>query len=133
MSTANLILAKRFFEDRSQLELARFLSFLHSDAEIDFSELEGPYGCVYRGREQIERLFHEMTHGCREIRLRATKPICGDDRVVLDVERTVLTGPARLGVTSDVTACITVRQGRIIRFKIFNDRANALTAAGLAE
>ena len=49
MSTGNVAIAERFFEDDSQASVEAYLSFLDPDAEVDFSELDRPYGHVYRG------------------------------------------------------------------------------------
>lgn len=125
------MLAMRFFEDRSQNDLGMFLSFLDRDAEIDFSELDRPYGHIYKGREQIERLFHEMNDGWDEIRFQTSNPLAVEDRVVIDVRRTV-SRAGGVGVASDLTAALKMQGPHVVTFKLFRDRADALIAAGLA-
>lgn len=132
MSEAKVLLAMRFFEDRSQNDLGAFLSFFDPDAEIDFSELDRPYGHLYRGREQIERLFHEMNDGWDGIRFQTSNPLAVEDQVVIDVQRTA-SRSGGVAVTSGLTAALTVRGARILTFKLFRDRADALIAAGLAD
>jgi hypothetical protein len=132
VSEANVLLAMRFFEDRSQNDLEAFLSFLDPNAEIDFSELDRPYGHLYRGREQIERLFHEMNDGWNEIRFQTSNPLAVEDKIVIDVQR-IASLAGGVAVTSGLTAALTMRGARILTFKLFRNRADALIAAGLAD
>lgn len=133
MSASNLVLAKRFFEDRTQSDLETFLTFLHPQAEIDLSELTGPRATVYRGQEQLEQVFREMTRPCSEIMYTASNPVTSGDQVVVDVERTVRSTRAAIPVTCSLTALLTVRGGMITHWKVFQTRVDALTAAGLPE
>lgn len=133
MSETNLAIAERFLEDSTQTNLERFLEFMDSDAEVDFSELDRPYGQVFRGRERIETLFHEMTGPWSEIHVATTKPIVHGENVVLDVERTARSRRGAFAVSSTLTARLTIRDGKITYLKLFEHRADALKAAGLSE
>lgn len=133
MSEANVLLAEQFLEDRTQTDLGTFLSFLDDEAEIDFSELDRPYAHVYKGRDQIETLFREMTGPWREIRFITTNARSYGEDVVLDIERTAQSRESSFGVSSIVTGRLVVRNGKVAYWKLFNDRSDALAAAQLPE
>lgn len=132
MSQTNLLIAKRFFEDRTQTDVERFLSFLDPGAEMDFSELDRPYGRVYRGPEEIRTLFHEITAPWQEVNFVTSDPVAGGDWVVIDVQRTAYS-PGGLTVFSSTTVGMRVCAGKIVCFKVFQQRDDALRAAGLSD
>ena len=126
------MLAKRFFDGSTRNDLQTYLSLLHPDAEIDASRVRRPYAGIYRGREQIEALFREMNHPWTAVHYATANPLAGGDRVVIDVRRTTTARGGDGGAWSTLTATLTVRAGRIVAFKVFPDRDDALKAAGLA-
>ena len=132
MSEANIILAERFFDGSTRRDLQRYLSFLDPDVEIDASRVERPYAGIYRGREQIEALFREMNRPWQAVRYATANPLALGDRVVIDVTRTTTARSGDGGVWSALTAALTVRAGKVISFKLFPRRDEALEAAGLA-
>lgn len=131
-SEANIVLAECFFDGRARSDLQTYLSFFDPDAEVDSSRVVRPYSGVYRGREQIETLFREQKAPWRYVKYETANPVAAGDRVVIDVTRTTRAwgGPS---VLSALTAALTVRAGKIVSFKVFQKRADALTAAGMAE
>jgi len=133
MSEANLLLVLRFFEDRVQRNLETFLGFFDSEAEIDFSDLDRPYRRTSRGLEQIATLFREMNAPWQKVQFTATNAFSNGDHVVIDVERTAMMRPGGMGVTSRMSAAITARAGKIVSYKMFQDRADALRATGLTQ
>ncbi len=132
MSEANIILAKRFFDGSTRNDLETYLSFLAPDAEIDASRVQRPYAGIYRGREQIEALFREMNHPWKAVQYATANALAVGDLVVIDVTRTTTARGGVGGVWSALTAALTVHAGKIASFKLFPDRDDALTAAGLA-
>ena len=126
-----MLLVERFFGDRAQGDLATFLSFLGNDAEADLTELDRPYAAVYTGREQLEMLFKQMAGPWREVRFTTTNPLADGDNVILDVER-VAYSDSSFGFSSTATVRVVVRAGKIVYWKLFLERADALTAAASA-
>jgi ketosteroid isomerase-like protein len=123
---------RRFFDASTQDDLKIYLTFFGPHAELDFSELERPYRGIYRGREQIESLYHQLRDPWHEKEFELRDLLASDDRVVVTLTRTARTavGPS---VTSRATALITIRQAKIAAFKMFGSRSDALRAAGLSE
>jgi ketosteroid isomerase-like protein len=131
-SEQNVELVRRFFDAGTQYDPKIYLSFFGPDAEVDFSELDRPYRGVYRGPEEIERLYHDLRDPWHEKEFELEDVLASDDRVVVTLTRTArsLAGPS---LTSRATAMITVRQARITAFKMYGSRSEALKAAGLSE
>jgi len=131
-SERNAELVRRFFDADTQHDPKVYLSFFGPDAEVDFSELDRPYSGVYRGPEEIERLYHDLRDPWHEKEFEFEDLLTSDDRVVVTLTRTArsLAGPR---LTSRATAVITIRQARIAAFKMFGSRSDALEAAGLSE
>ena len=74
-----------------------------------------------------------MTYGWSKIRYQTTDPLAAGNWVVIDVERAASAGVGAFSVTAKLTAGLVLRAGKIIRFKLYQDRAAALAAAGLSE
>ncbi len=123
---------RRFFDAGTQYDPRIYLSFFAPDAEVDFSELDRPYRGIYRGTEQIERLYHYLRDPWHEKEFELEDLLASDDRVVVTLTRTArsLVGPS---LTSRATAVITVRHAKIATFKMFGSRSDALASAGLSE
>jgi ketosteroid isomerase-like protein len=133
MSTANIVLVKRFYEDRHQSDLRAFMLFVDDEAEFDYSELDRPYGRVFRGREQIEALYGETNAPWGKLEFEVKDLTADGDHLVLTIERTSEApggGPRYWG---SLAAAITVRASRIVWLKLFADRREALSAVGLAD
>lgn len=126
-----MLVVKRFFEDRVQADHARFLEFFDGDAEVDFSQLDGPYRRVFRGREEMTLLFREMNGPWRAAAFAVGKPVADADWVVIDAEQTAHHALG-FSVSCSFTAGFRLAGGKITYFKVFRDRAEALAAAGLA-
>ncbi len=129
MPQENLDLVQRFFDAWSQSDLKAFLSFVDADAEFDYSELDRPYRGIYRGHEQIETFYHEASDPWREAQFEIEEPLAVGDHVVVGVTRTARA--VGLEVQASATILITVREGKIVGFKPFPSRSDALRAAGL--
>ena len=132
MPKTDPLLVKRCFEDRAQAELERFLSFVDDDAEMDFSELDRPYGRVFRGTEEIKTLYREMTDPWQELSFETSSAIAAGEWLVIDVARTA-SSAAGLTVYSAVSVAVRLRDGYIVYLKVFQQRADALQVAGLSD
>ena len=131
MSEANLLLVKSFFEARVHGDLEIYLSFFDSEAEIETSEVYSR--TVYRGLDEITRLFQESNAPWEDMRFQTANALSVGDRVVIDVTRTARARRGGYEVQSGGTAGITVRNGKILTYKLFQTRDAALEAAGLGD
>ena len=84
-----------------------------------------------RGRD---RLFENWAHyfsGWREYRSEVKEAIDAGDDVVVVIGETVLIGDSPTPLARDVFQVWTVRDRRVVRWRVFETREQALEAAGL--
>jgi ketosteroid isomerase-like protein len=98
--------------------------------ELDVSRAFGPYRGIYT-REDAERVFSEFAQGWESLRIEEGTEFlqAGDDLVgtsTLHVE-----GRDGIRVTSTVTWVWKVRDGKLARATMFQERDEALEAVGL--
>lgn len=125
----HLALVEGLFDAWGRDNLEEWLTFVDPDAEFDYTELDRPYSGVYRGRERIETFYHEASDRWRKAEFLINDPLVDGDLVVVDVTR--MASSPGLDVLASATILITVHAGKIVRFKPFRTRLDALTAAGL--
>jgi ketosteroid isomerase-like protein len=127
MPDQNVDVVERFFQ--AQGDLDTFLAFVDPDAEFDLSDLDRPYRGFYRGLEQIETLYHAMSDPWKETRYEIEESLGVGDRVVATVRTT--RSRSGLEVQASGTVVITMDEGKIVCFKTFQSKADALAAVGL--
>ena len=132
MSEENIEIVRKAIEawNRRDAPIARAL--WHTDAEIDWSRSQGPLKGVYRGRGEVESFRDEFwstfevveleTHGFTQ---------AGSEVVVPNTAH--LRGRDGIEVIAKSTFVYTVEDGQITRLRMFQERAEALEAAGLQE
>jgi ketosteroid isomerase-like protein len=129
MSQENVGIVRRGFLDRGRLTEAARLS---PDAEFDFTDIY-PDQPVLRGVEEMRR-FRDASPWGASIHFEPEDYLDIDDERVLVLLRASSTGQASgVAVESAVAQEFTIRDGLIVRVKVYRDRAQALKAVGLAE
>jgi ketosteroid isomerase-like protein len=132
MSQANVELARRGVEAFVAGDWEAW--FEGFDPEIEWEETPslGPDASIYRGIDEVRgaveswiAMWTEYTFEAREYR------DAGDEVVVLVQER----GRSRTGVNveRELGEILTIRDGRLIRVRLYGSWAEALEAAGLRE
>jgi ketosteroid isomerase-like protein len=132
MSEENVETVRRHNEAWNQRDLKTWLAWLHPDAEIDWSRSRGPLKGVYRGHVEHEVFWGEFwstfedvqveIHGFTEV---------GSEVVVPNTAH--LRGREGIEVVARSAFVFTVENGQITRLRMFQERAEALEAAGLRE
>jgi ketosteroid isomerase-like protein len=132
MSDENIETVQRHFEAWNRRDLTRWLALFHPDAELDWSHSRGPLKGVYRGHDKREvfwdafwSTFEDVqleTHGFTEV---------GSEVVISNTAH--LRGRQGIEVSARSTFVFTVEKGQITRLRMFQERAEALEAAGLRE
>jgi ketosteroid isomerase-like protein len=123
---------QRHTEAWNRRDLKTWLASFSPGAEIDWSRARGPFKGVYRGRARQEAFWnvfwstfeegHLETHGFME---------AGSEVVVSNIAH--FQGREGINVSARSTFVFTVEKGQITRFRLFQERAEALEAAGLSE
>jgi ketosteroid isomerase-like protein len=132
MSEENVEIVRKGIEALNRRDLLAARALWRSDAEIDWSRSKGPLKGVYRGRAEIERFQNEFwsTFEKVEVEPHGFTP-AGADVVVPNTAH--MRGRDGMEVIARSTFVYTVENAQITRVRMFQERAEALEAAGLSE
>jgi ketosteroid isomerase-like protein len=132
MSEENVETVRRWIDAWNRRDLTAWLALLSSGAEVDWSRSRGPLKGVYRGPGELEvfwdafwSTFEDVQvefHGFTEV---------GSEVVVPNTAH--VRGRQGIEVVARSTFVFTVENGRITRLRMFQERAEALEAAGRRE
>jgi len=132
MSQENVEVAQRMQDAFNRQDLATWLATFRAEAEIDWSRSRGPQKGVYRGhREFVDfwdvfwETFEDVQvelHGFTEV---------GSEVVASNTAH--IRGREGIEVVARSTFLWTFENGQITRFRMFQERAEALEAVGLRE
>jgi len=123
----------RIYEAFSRRDLAAVIAELHEDSQVDFTRSLGPDSGVYPGAEGIRRLLDLYWEAFEDLTLDAETFVDGTDDVVALV---VARGRGRgSGVRVEARGphLWSFRDGKPFRFTLYQEKAEALQAAGLGE
>jgi ketosteroid isomerase-like protein len=132
MSHENAEVVQRGVETWNRRDLTTWLALFSSDAEIDWSRARGPLKGVYSGRDEIETLWNEWFFTFEEARIETHSFTDAGSEVVVS-NTTHFRGRQGIQVTASSTWVFTVEHGQITRLRLFQERDEALEAAGLTE
>jgi ketosteroid isomerase-like protein len=132
MSQENVEIVRAANDAFNRRDLTATLAFWSSDGEMDWSRANGPFRGVYRGHHELEAFRNEFwsTFEVVEVELsdfRETGPY------VVASNTAHMRGRDGVEVTARSTFVYTVENGLITRLRMFQERAEALEAAGLRE
>src|SRR4051812_20370332 len=132
MSEEDVETVRRYNEAWNRRDLRTWLGWFHPDAEIDWSRSRGPLKGVYGGHGEHEVFWDSFwstfedvqveMHGFTEV---------GSEVVVPNTAH--IRGRQGIEVVARSTFVFTVENGQITRLRMFQERAEALEAAGLSE
>jgi ketosteroid isomerase-like protein len=132
MSEGNVEIVRRGVQAFNRRDLTQALALWSSDAEIDWSRSAGPLKGVYRGHAGLETFWDEFWSTFEAVELETHGFMqAGADVVVPNTAH--LRGREGIEVVARSTFVYTVESGQITRLRMFQERAEALEAAGLSE
>jgi len=140
MSQQNVELIRRLYRVGEAMNLDDLLTALpelipqFADPEIEW--IESPSRIdrrTYRGYEGVREAMQHWLEDFEEYSYEPQEIVdCGDD--VLVIAREEGQGAASgVPVTAESYQLFTIRDGKVLRFRSFSDRASALEAAGLGD
>ena len=132
MSQENVEAVQRHVEAWNRRDLTTWLDLLHSDAEIDWSRARGPLKGVYRGHGELEGFWDEFWSTFEDVQLELHGVAEAASEVVFS-NTAHMRGREGIEVTARSTFVWTVENGEITRIRMFQEREEALEAAGLRE
>jgi ketosteroid isomerase-like protein len=129
MSQENIEIVRRFYADPDPW--STFATWVAPDAEFDFTAVY-PDGPVLRGIDAARRFREDVPWG--SLHFEPERLIEVDAERVLALVRAVGVGQLS-GVRGEARVAheFSIRDGLLVRFKVYGDRAEALEAAGLSE
>jgi ketosteroid isomerase-like protein len=133
MSQENVDVVQRHVEAWNRRDLGAYLASFASDAEIDWSRSRGPHKGVYRGHGEIEAFWDVWWSTFEDVQMETTHGFVEAGSEVVYSQTTHIRGRDGIEVSARSTFLFTVEGGLITRFRMFDERAEALEAAGLSE
>jgi ketosteroid isomerase-like protein len=133
MSQENVEIVRRHIETWNRRDLTAWLALYSPDAEIDWSRARGPLKGVYRGRGERETLWNEFFFTFEEAQIKTPQGFTDAGSEVVVSNTTHFRGREGIEVTASSTWVFTVENGQITRLRLFQEREEALEAAGLRE
>jgi ketosteroid isomerase-like protein len=118
---------ERFFEARSRGDLS-YLDLVAPDAEFDLTESRSTYRGIYRGHEEIRKQWEGLQEAWAKTELRPDEPVVVGDQVVVTVRISARGRTSGVQLEGQGANVFTFRDGKIVHFKLFQTKAEALAA-----
>ena len=134
MSQENAETVRRAYEAFSRAGLDGFLEYVHPDAEYDATAAIGPFAGMYYGRAAIQDFLADYFDSWEYARMEPEDFIeTGEDHVVVPLRLHLRGKGSGIEVEARTINVWTLRDGKAVRLAVYNDKAEALEAAGLSE
>jgi len=132
MSPDKVEIVRREAQAFNRRDLTQALALWSPDGEIDWSHSLGPLKGIYRGHAGLETFWDEFwsTFEVVEVEIHGLTDVGGD---VVAPNTARLRGREGIEVVARSTFVYTVESGQITRLRMFQERVEALQAAGLRE
>jgi ketosteroid isomerase-like protein len=132
MSQENVDLVRQAWEAWERGDLTTALANISPDM-VTYAASPLPFPGAYPGRDGLLRLQSEWAEGFDEVAVSTLAFIdAGEDKVVVRALHAARGAASGVPVETDVWYVFTIRAGKAIRADVFNDKAQAFEAAGLA-
>lgn len=134
MSQENVEVARRAIDLWNRGEIETALDLAHEDFKMDWSNSIGPLRGVYRGRQSVLDAWTTFRDAWDEVHWEVLESIDVDDTRAIIVTHMRLRGRGSgAEVDASGTQLWTVRDGKGQSVKLYQSKAEALEAVGLAE
>ena len=130
MSEENVATVRRHTEAWNRRDLTAWLALFRSDAEIDWSRSRGPLKGVYRGHGELEVFWDAFWSTFEDVQVEMHGLTEAGSEVVAP-NTSHVRGREGIEVIARSAFVFTVESGQITRLRLFQERAEALEAAGL--
>jgi ketosteroid isomerase-like protein len=132
MSQENVDVVQRMFEALNRRDQIALEALWRSDAVIDWSRARGPLKGVYRGDDERRTFYEEFWATFQSGHIETYDVVeAGNEVVVPNTGH--WRGRDGIEVAARSTFVLTVENGQVTRLRMFQERAEALEAAGLRE
>ena len=134
MSRENVEMVRRVFESINRGDVDGALEAAADDVEMDWSNSIGPAKGVYKGKEQVRKLWTSFVEAFDELRWDPEEIIEVDESRVIAVNHVRMRGRGS-GIEVDAVGAQlwTISEGKGRSVKLYQSKGEALEAAGLRE
>jgi ketosteroid isomerase-like protein len=132
MSQENVEIVRRMNEAWNGRDHGAWLAAYSPEAEIDWSRSRGPLKGVYRGHDELEAFWDAFWSTFEDVQVEY-HGFTEVGREVVVPNTAHIRGRQGIEVVARSTFVYTVENGQITRNRMFQERAEALEAAGLPE
>jgi ketosteroid isomerase-like protein len=132
MSRANVEVVRRSVDAWNGRNQKAWLALYHPDVDVDWSRSRGPLKGLYHGRAALQSFWNDYWSVFEVAQLVAHDFIDAGSEVVVPNTAHVR-GPQGVEAVARSNFVYTVENDQITRFRMFQERAEALEAAGLRE
>ena len=133
MSQENVEIVRKIYAALSRGDIEGALQAGVDDVEHDWSRSVGPYQGVYRGREEARALWQGFIDAMDELAFDLEKARTVGPHVVAFVSVRMRGRASGVEVVAKGPHLWTLRDGKVITFRLFQENSEALEAVGLSE
>ena len=134
MSQENVEVVRRSTDAYNRRDLDGVLENWAPDAVVDWSRSRGFDAGVFRGHDEIKAHWQRLLEAFDEVRVELIDPIEEvEDGVLVAENLGYLRGRDGIQVQTRTAWLITIRDGQVTSFTLYQTKQEALEAAGLSE
>jgi ketosteroid isomerase-like protein len=130
VSQENVEIVRRVIEAFNRRDFDMALRDVTPDATLDMTHSRGPDAGVYVGRDAIKRLWTDITEPFEQQTMVPHEFIPHGEHVVVPIT-SHMTGRGGIEVEAKSAMVATFRDGHMVWWTMYQDRADALKAVGL--
>jgi ketosteroid isomerase-like protein len=131
VQSANVAVVRRAVESFNRRDLDAVMRDSDPDVEVDWSRSRGVEAGVYRGHREVQDFWGTFLDVFESVTVIPDEFMEHGEHVVMP-NRSVMAGRQGITVEAHSVAVATLRDGHILRWRLYHDRSEALRAAGLA-
>ncbi|MDX6668973.1 MAG: SnoaL-like domain [Solirubrobacteraceae bacterium] len=131
MSAENVAIVRRCYEAWNRQDISSLRELAHPDMEVDLSA-RSLNPDVYRGFERFETLIEEIGEIWEEFSFEPEKVLDAGEQVVGIVRARGLGRGSGVRAQDRIGQVWTIHDGKVARFRLYPEPADALRAAGLS-
>jgi ketosteroid isomerase-like protein len=133
MSQQNVEIVRRVIAARNRDDRDAALAYAAPDIEFDFSGSTGPWAGIYRGVVAVTRLWDEMSEVFSDFSWEPQEFIDAGDAVVVPMRFHSRGRESGVETVSRGAQVYWLDDGKVVRYRHCQSRAEALEAAGLRD
>jgi uncharacterized protein len=133
MSQENVEIVKRFTRMFERGDREEWRKYFDRDVVWDTSASEMPAAGVYRGHEGVERWFRDWLETWADYEIENRDYIDAGDAVVVVFRQSGTGRGSGVRTERDFFVVYDLRASKVVRFRLYESRDEALEAAGLSE